>query len=92
MSEEDPAAFKSMVLKVDKLTNAVGRAHPLLFGDVSGSTAVIPISVQNDLALGGDHPMTSTRIKRANEEISDGRWPLPHQEASQQAEYSPPLQ
>jgi len=67
--EVDPAAFRSMILKVDKLNNAAGRAHPLLFGDITGSTAVIPISVQNDLLFGGDHPMSSARIKRANEEI-----------------------
>jgi Zn-dependent protease with chaperone function len=65
--EVDPAAFRSMVINVDKLADAAGRAHPLLFGD--GSTAVIPVSVQNKLVFGGDHPMTSTRVKRAEAEI-----------------------
>jgi len=78
--EVDPAAFKSMVLKAEKLANAAGRAHPLLYGDITGSAAVIPVSVQNELAFGGDHPMTSSRLKLANEEIK------------RRAEYSAPLQ
>jgi len=65
--EVDPAAFRSMVIRVDRLADAAGRAHPLLYGDPS--TAVIPVSVQNKLAFGGDHPMTSARIKRADAEI-----------------------
>jgi Zn-dependent protease with chaperone function len=68
--EVDPVAFKSMVLKTDKLNDAAGRKHPLLYGDYSGSTAIVPVSVQTKLAFGGDHPTTAARIKRADDEIS----------------------
>jgi Zn-dependent protease with chaperone function len=67
--EVDPVAYKSMLLKVDKMTDAVARKHPLLYGDITGSTAVIPASVQTKLALGGNHPLTSTRIAFADKEI-----------------------
>ncbi len=67
--EVDPAAYKAMLLKVDKLTDAAAKQHPLLYGDFTGSTALIPASIQTKLAFGGNHPMTSTRVKMAEEEI-----------------------
>jgi Zn-dependent protease with chaperone function len=67
--EVDPNDFKSMLIEVEKLQDQTAREHPLLYKDFIGSTKVIPASVQTNMAFGGDHPMTRTRIKEAEKEI-----------------------
>ncbi|MEP6715915.1 MAG: hypothetical protein ABJC09_10080 [Terriglobia bacterium] len=66
--EVDPAAFKDMLIRVDQLQNEAARKHPLMYGDVTGSTKIIPVSVQTMMAFGGNHPMTSTRVHMAEAE------------------------
>lgn len=67
--EVDPNDFKNMLIAVEKLEDEAARKHPLLYKDFTGSTKLIPASVQTEMALGGDHPMTKTRIKEAEKEI-----------------------
>jgi len=67
--EVDPTAFKSMLVTIEQLIDEVAKKHPLLYGDFTGSMAIIPASVQTKMAFGGNHPMTSTRIKLADEEL-----------------------
>lgn len=68
--EVDPHDFKNMLLIVEKLQDKVARRHPLLYGDFTGLTAVIPLSIQTKAAFGGNHPLTGTRIKEADKEIA----------------------
>ena len=68
--EVDPHDFRNMVLLVEKLQDQVSRRHPLLYGDFTGLTAVIPLSIQTKLAFGGNHPLTGSRIKEADKEIA----------------------
>ena len=67
--EVDPNDFKSMLIEVEKLQDEAARKHPLLYNDITGSTKLIPVSVQTNMAFGGGHPMTRTRIKEADKEI-----------------------
>jgi hypothetical protein len=67
--EVDPNDFRSMLIEVEKLQDEAAREHPLLYKDFIGSTKLIPASVQTNMAFGGDHPMTRTRIKEADKEI-----------------------
>jgi hypothetical protein len=57
-------------LIVEKLQDSVSRRHPLLYGDFTGLSAVIPLSIQTKAALGGNHPSTGSRIKEADKEIA----------------------
>ncbi len=68
--EVDPRDFRNMVLTVEKLQDDVSRHHPLLYGDFTGLSAVIPLSIQTKAALGGNHPLTRTRVKEADKEIA----------------------
>lgn len=68
--EVDPHDFRNMVLIVEKLQDRVARRHPLLYGDFTGLTAVIPLSIQTKAAFGGNHPLTGSRIKEADKEIA----------------------
>ncbi|MGA2716091.1 MAG: hypothetical protein ABSG41_23580 [Bryobacteraceae bacterium] len=67
--EVDPNDFKSMLIEVEKLQDEAARKHPFLYKDFIGSAKLIPVSVQTNMAFGGDHPMTRTRIKEADKEI-----------------------
>lgn len=67
--EVDPNDFKSMLIQTERLQNEAARKHPLLYDDFTGSTKLIPVSVQTNMAFGGGHPMTRTRIKEAEKEI-----------------------
>jgi Zn-dependent protease with chaperone function len=67
--EVDPNDFKSMLIQVDKLQDEAARKHPLLYNDFTGSTKVIPASVQTRMLFGGDHPTTKARIREADKEI-----------------------
>jgi Zn-dependent protease with chaperone function len=67
--EVDPNDFKSMLIQAEKLQDEAARKHPLLYNDFTGSTKLIPASVQTNMAFGGGHPMTRTRIKEADKEI-----------------------
>jgi hypothetical protein len=68
--EVDPHDFRNMLLVVEKLQDTVSRRHPLLYGDFTGLSALIPLSIQTKAALGGNHPMTGTRLKEADKEIA----------------------
>jgi Zn-dependent protease with chaperone function len=68
--EVDPHDFRNMVLTVEKLQDGVSRRHPWLYGDFTGLSAVIPLSIQTKAALGGNHPLTGSRIKEADKEIA----------------------
>jgi Zn-dependent protease with chaperone function len=68
--EVDPHDFRSMLLIVEKLQDSVSRRHPLLYGDFTGLSAVIPLSIQTKAAFGGNHPSTGSRIKEADKEIA----------------------
>lgn len=67
--EVNPAAFKAMVLAVDRLTDEAARRHPMLYRDFIRSSVLIPASLQTKIAFGGDHPLTGARIKQADREI-----------------------
>ncbi len=67
--EVNPVAFKAMVIAIDKLSNEAARKHPMLYKDYTRSAVLIPASFQTRMALGGNHPMTSTRIKAAEKEL-----------------------
>jgi Zn-dependent protease with chaperone function len=67
--EVDPNDFKSMLIQVEKLQDEAARKHPLLYNDFTGSTKLIPISVQTKMLFGGAHPMIKTRIGEADKEI-----------------------
>jgi hypothetical protein len=68
--EVDPHDFRSMLLIVEKLQDSVSRRHPLLYGDFTGLSSVIPLSIQTKAAFGGNHPLTGSRIKEADKEIA----------------------
>jgi Zn-dependent protease with chaperone function len=68
--EVDPHDFRNMVLIVEKLQDRVARRHPLLYGDFTGLTALVPLSIQTKVAFGGNHPLTGSRIKEADKEIA----------------------
>jgi Zn-dependent protease with chaperone function len=68
--EVDPRAFRNMVLIVEKLQDRVSRRHPWLYGDFTGLSTLIPLSIQTKAALGGNHPLTGSRIKEADKEIA----------------------
>ena len=68
--EVDPHDFRNMVLIVEKLQDGVSRRHPWLYGDFTGLSTVIPLSIQTKAALGGNHPTTRSRIKEADKEIA----------------------
>jgi Zn-dependent protease with chaperone function len=68
--EVDPHDFRNMLLIVEKLQDGVSRRHPWLYGDYVGLSAVIPLSIQTKAALGGNHPMTGSRIKEADKEFA----------------------
>ena len=67
--EIDPNDYKSMLIQVAKPQDEAARKHPLLYKDVTGSTKLIPISVQTEMLFGGDHPMLKTRLREADKEI-----------------------
>jgi hypothetical protein len=68
--EVDPHDFRNMLLVVEKLQDSVSRRHPLLYGDFTGLSTLIPLSIQTKAALGGNHPLTGSRIKEADKEIA----------------------
>lgn len=67
--EVDPNDYKSMLIQVEKLQDEAARKHPLLYKDFTGSTKLIPASVQTEMLLGGDHQRIKTRIAEADKEI-----------------------
>ena len=68
--EVDPHDFRNMLLTVEKLQDSVARRHPWLYGDFTGLSTLIPLSIQTKAALGGNHPLTGSRIKEADKEIA----------------------
>lgn len=68
--EVDPHDFRNMVLIVEKLQDGVSRRHPWLYGDFTGLSTLIPLSIQTKAVLGGNHPLTGSRIKEADKEIA----------------------
>jgi hypothetical protein len=74
--EVDPAAFKNWLLKTEKINDEVAKKHPLAAGDITGSTVIIPESLQTRLQdslhvpFVGGHTTTSIRIRWADEEIA----------------------
>jgi len=68
--EVDPHDFRNMLLIVEKLQDGVSRRHPWLYGDFTGLSTLIPLSIQTKAALGGNHPLTGNRIKEADKEIA----------------------
>jgi Zn-dependent protease with chaperone function len=68
--EVDPHDFRNMLLVVEKLQDRVSRRHPWLYGDFTGLSTLIPLSIQTKAAFGGNHPLTGSRIKEADKEIA----------------------